>query len=323
MDSNTVAILPGPRLSFLDHLIPLCHLWKIPLLCTDEWVYTCAQLFYPSTELILAGHEDFQQKLAPYQTFVTVEPCRLHNKAFQFGEFIYRGEAKTIAGFHGNPLKFRTEYWIERYIHEDQVLIYGDYLIEYLKEKGVWDHLKKSLLIGNLRKKFYDAHQLFFKRVAQPHLFASNQRQTLLWAPTWSYPHFSNPFEEALENIPTDFQVLIKLHPFMYRLYPAETAALKERYTASDQVLFLDEIPLIYPLLAQTDFYVGDSSSIACDFLFFNRPLFLIGENEYPWAKRTKGGASLFEDLRQRDCLSEMRQQAYRYFYECSGNFTG
>ena len=294
MVSNAVAILPGPRLSFLDHLIPLCHLWKIPLLCTDEWVYTCAQLFYPSTELILASHKDFQQKLSLYTTFVSVEPCRLHQRAYQFGEFIYRGEAKTIAGFHGNPLKFRTEYWIERYIHEDKILIYGDYLIEYLKEKGVWERLKEKIFIGDFRRVFYDMHKLFFNRVAQPHLFAPSERQTIFWAPTWSYPHFSNPFDEALENIPEDFQVLVKLHPFMHRLYPTETLALKERYALSGQVLFLDEIPLIHPFLAQADFYVGDSSSIACDFLFFNRPLFLIGENEYPWARNTKGGASLF-----------------------------
>src|SRR5690606_38510599 len=43
------------------------------------------------------------------------------------------------------------------------------------------------------------------------------------------------------------------------------------------QIHFVDGFPLIYPLLKQVDFYLGDYSSIGYDFLYFDRPLFFLG----------------------------------------------
>jgi teichoic acid glycerol-phosphate primase len=310
-----LALLPGARTSFLDHLIPLCHLWQIPLLCTDPWVYTCAQVFYPPTQIILAGCDNFQQILSNYQTFVSVEPCRLHRKALQFGEFLFKGEGTTIVGFHGNPAKFREEYWIERYAHEDVVLIYGEYLADYFKEKRVWERLKKKVVIGNLRKRYYEKHKPFFDAVAKPHLFPTDERKTVLWAPTWSYPEWSDPLDSLLEKIPSDFQVLIKFHPFMFHLFPEKVSLFKEKYAQKQALLFLDEIPLIYPLLERADIYVGDYSSVAYDFLSFNRPLFLLAEKEYSWATTVKNPQDLFSAFNKKDTLSEAREHAYRYVY--------
>ncbi len=40
-------------------------------------------------------------------------------------------------------------------------------------------------------------------------------------------------------------------------------------------VVLIEDFPLVYPLLAATDIYLGDVSSIGYDFLMFNRPMFL------------------------------------------------
>jgi hypothetical protein len=300
--------------------MPLVDQWHIPLVCTDPWVYTCAQLFYPPAEIILATAKSFQDILSGYETFVSVEPCRLHHHALQFGEFLYRGKGETIAGFHGNPQKFRHEYWIERYVHENHLLVYGDYLIDYLKEKGVWDRLTHPIFLGNIRKKYYEKNKIFFDRIAEPHLFSSGKQKTILWAPTWSYPQWPNA-PHFLENIPEMFQILVKLHPFMYRLYPEKVAEWKERYTTSNQILFMEEIPLIYPFIEQADFYIGDYSSVAYDFLSNNNPLFLLGDDQPPWATKIARGTNLFSALMEEDKLSEIRKKTYSYVWSVNERY--
>ncbi len=317
-----VAVVAGPRISFLDHLMPLVHFWNVPLVCTDPWVAACAHLFYPPAEIIVADPYTFQNILSLFETFITVEPCRLHPHALQFGDLLYRGGGKTVAGFHGNPCKFRNEYWIERYVDEDCLLIYGEYLLDYLREKGALHRVKKIVQIGNLRRWYYEKHRPFFDRVAEPHLFPDNGRKTILWAPTWVYPRCPTTLQ-WLDQIPDPYQIIVKLHPFMYHLYPEQIALWKEQYKNLENILILDEIPLIYPLIERADFYLGDYSSVAYDFLYRDRPLFLAGDLQVPWATSIKEKSDLFAALDAEDTLSEMRKKTYTYVYGSSDwNFT-
>ncbi len=307
MDSEGVGVVPGPRTSFLDHLIPICHLMGVPIHCSDEWVATCAAHFYPGVEIVKGD-------LSTYRTFYVVEPCRLHGNSIQFESHVRNGDFTTVAGFHGNPDKFREIYWIERYLDEDIVLIYGQHLIDYLKEKGIWERLKRKVRIGNLRYLFYKQHQDFFDRVASPHLFPASNRKTVLWAPTWSYSRtaddspFFDIYPEVLASIPDEFQLFIKLHPYMYRLFPERVAQLREEY---EYVHVLDEIPLVYPFLNQADIYLGDYSSVAYDFLTFNRPIFFFGEKHAEWGVTARDPKHLFQELDRPDRLASARQKAY------------
>jgi hypothetical protein len=47
-----IGVVEGPRTSFLDHLIPLCHLLQIPLYCEDAYVRAAAEIYYPPVELV-------------------------------------------------------------------------------------------------------------------------------------------------------------------------------------------------------------------------------------------------------------------------------
>ena len=53
-----------------------------------------------------------------------------------------------------------------------------------------------------------------------------------------------------------------------------EIQTIKADYS---HIHFVDGFPLIYPLLKQVDYYLGDYSSIGYDFLYFDRPLFFLG----------------------------------------------
>jgi teichoic acid glycerol-phosphate primase len=314
---NAAAILAGPRTSFLDHLIPLCHMWNIPLICTDPWVKICAETFYPKVEVIDTNADLFQKKLKSFETFVSVEPCKLHQRAFQFGEYIFQGHGRSISGFHGNPIKFREDYWIERYAHEDVVLIYGQYLKDYLQEKKVWERLKMAKIIGNVRKKFYERNIDFFNRQAASHLFPNTKRKTVFFATTWSFPKPILPSNEILDSLVANgFQTLVKLHPFMHRMFPEEVKLLKKKYSQCEHILFLDEIPIIYPLIAKADYYLGDESSVVFDFLSFNRPIFFLQGRRVPWAITLENGLNISTALSKKDLLSEKRKKAYNYVFQ-------
>lgn len=276
-----LGILTGARSSFLDHLVPLCHLMNIPLYCTDRWVAELADIFYPPLEQIKTPN------LKDYSTFFYVQPARTAHGSFYFDTLLYQGKARSVCGLHGNSEKNLDTFWVERLTDEDLVLLYGEFLIQSLKEKGVFSRMPSCVVTGNYRQTFYEKHREFFDQICQSHLF-STKKITVLYAPTWTYPDrrerwnssFFDVYPYVLDHIPDEFQVLVKLHPFYFYLYPREVEELKERYSANAAIHFLDEIPLVYPFLDKVDIYLGDYSSVGYDFLFYNRPLFFINSEK-------------------------------------------
>lgn len=291
-----VAICPGPRTGLLDHLIPLCDLMQMSLIVQDPWVQAAAEIFYPQVSLIVG---DLEATLNRYQKIYTVESCRLYAGTFRFGQSVYRGEQLSVCGLHGNSDKCRDAYWAEQFIHEDVVLLYGEYMRRFLEEKRVLHRVKEWISVGNYRYAYYEAHRAWFDEKVSAVLPPACGRRRILYAPTWSFPscpeaNNSPLFEQltAILTVPQEFQLIVKLHPFMYRLYPELLHMLKEQYVA-DNVVFLDEIPLVYPLLAHVDAYLGDYSSVGYDFLVMDRPLFFL-------AKGAIAQAGLFiEDVTQ------------------------
>jgi len=315
-----IGVLPGQRLAMVDHLVPLCHLMDIPLLCTDRWTHDLIEIFYPFSRSIFEEAPDFslQNALNTYDLFFYVDLHRYPHHFFQFYDYTYRGKARSVCGLHGCSDKKRHHFWAERYANEDVVLIYGRHMQEFIEEKSAWQRLKKIIFTGNFRYQYYKEYREFFDKKYASFLFPDTGRKTLLYAPTWTSPkkkkeggldHTSafeaHPF--ILDSIPEEYQVIVKFHPLVHLLYPEEIENLKLRYGDSEQVLFFDNLPLIYPLLSKVDIYVGDYSSIGYDFLTFDRPLFFF--NEYNRFPETDKGVQLFQ------CGTPISPADYSKFY--------
>ncbi len=289
---QAIGICPGIRLGYIDHIVPLCHLMNIPILCTDPWIQHAIEFFYPSMEVLLDEGEEFSlhRTLDAYDTFFYVDTHRKPQGTFQFVEYIYEKKARSVCGLHGNSDKKRNIFWAEKYADEDVFLLYGPYMRDFLYEKGLQNRLGPYVFTGNFRYEFYLENQSFFDRKVESFLFPNQKRKTLFYAPTWTsenkktewrfdYSSFFHVYPYVLDHIPSDVQVLVKLHPHMALMFPEEVERIKNRYSESDQVIFLNDIPLIYPLLAQADWYLGDYSSVGYDFLSFNKPLFFFNES--------------------------------------------
>ena len=317
-----MALCPGPRTGLLDHLIPLCEILHMPLAVQDPWVETAAEMFYPPI-WVFDGSEGFGPLCDAYHTLYTVESCRLYAGAYRFGEEIYHGEQRSVCGLHGHSDKFRQEYWAEQLIHEDMILLYGPEMVHFLKTCGIFERLKAWVYVGNYRYAYYMKHRAFFDAKVAPFLPDRQGRMRILYAPTWSFPQeagfYGSPFFEQIENIlrvPDDFQLIVKLHPFMYRLFPEVVIQLQRRYT-SDHIVVLEDIPLVYPFLTQVDAYLGDYSSVGYDFLAMDRPLFLLTPGPIAEAGTCiHDVTTLYQTIAKTpDRHAEARQRLYRWAF--------
>lgn len=344
MASKGVGVFAGNALSFMDHLVPLCQIMEIPLFCTNPWIHQLIQLHYPEMPLFFdeAPHLSLDPFLKDYDTLFYVDIYRRHNGSFQFVDHLYKGPARSVCGLHGNSDKKRNLYWIERFADEDVSLIYGQHMLDFLDEKGVLERLKKTVITGNYRHEYYLQHQEFFDVQAGHLFFPENGKKTILYAPTWIHPNrkwswredytnFLTVHSYVLDNIPEEFQVLVKLHPFFVTTFPDDAREVIEKYKERENVSFINDFPLIYPLLKKVDCYLGDYSSIGYDFLLFDRPLFFLNEKQRDPA--TDKGVhlyhcgrgilphefpKLFEIISQslkEDSYSEQRKKTYSYAY--------
>lgn len=279
---NGIGILPGYRLSYVDHLVPLCQTLEIPLVVTEPWIQQLIECYYPPMDVRLAQPEDYclDEALAGYDFFVYVDYYRLAHGTFRFAEYFSTHKARSVISLHGQPDKWLNIYWLEQLMDEDIILAYGPRLLEIFQKKGID---KEPVICGNYRLEFYEKNRSFL----EAHLPAlDKKRGKILYAPTWSSPQKKSefrlgysPFFEACERlfkaIPhEDYQLIVKLHPHLIYLQPDEVRRVKEQ---NPEICFLDDFPLIYPLLQHIDIFVGDYSSLGNDFLFFNRPLFFVG----------------------------------------------
>lgn len=283
MESRGIGVLPSKCACHIDHLVPLCQILGIPLLVTDPYLKELIEWNYPPMEIHLATPEDYclDEALREYNLFVYADHFRKGNGSFQFGEYATRRRARSIYTLHGNSDKWRDIFGIEKLLEEDVVLLYGSHMVDYMHEKGVD---RPVIECGNYRLAYYRAHASFLDaKVTLP-----KGKPTILYAPTWASPnrltemrfYFSSYFEAhryLFEKIPDHFQLIVKLHPHMDYL---AKEAVEEMKAAYPHLLFVDSSPLIYPLLNQVDIYLGDLSSIGYDFLYFNRPLFFLGNSQ-------------------------------------------
>lgn len=288
-----VGVFASCIIGYADHIVPISQILGYDVLCDSTWNFELVEHYYPPMNLILDEGKDycFDDVLKGYDIFYYVNPSRKATGAFHFFDHIYRGRARSICGLHGQSDKKQTLYWLEKYADEDIVLAYGKYMLDFFEQKGILKRLKHVVVTGNFRYEYYLKHKEFFDKKIAIHLFEKKKKRTLLYAPTWAnsnqrsewrieYTSFFQAYPYLFDHIPKDYQILVKLHPMLVHFYPSEIEEIKEKYAGNPDIVFLNEIPLVYPILAQADAYLGDFSSVGYDFLTFDRPLFFLSDGK-------------------------------------------
>lgn len=293
-----VGLCPVNQIHFLDHLIPLCELLELPLFVVHPYLKILAEALYPnvSVECIEPKCRTLDEALEGVDAFIAVQLHRVHEQLCRFGtcdegDLLLKGKQRSCCSIHGNTDKCQNRYFLEQFVNEQGVMIYGQQMIDMLESKGIYARLSHPIVIGNMRKRYYEAHRAFFDQQLPERLKGSSKQKRVLYAPTWAvdnpkrgergdYSSFFSVHEQLFSSLPDEILLLFKPHPNLQLLYPEEMDQIRERW--SETIVFIEETPLVYPYLAMSDVYLGDASSIGYDFLTFNRPLFFLAGDERP-----------------------------------------
>ena len=206
----------------------------------------------------------------------------MFDEVFFFAEHFYGKKVHTVWCPHGNSDKGHiVKNKMQAYALQDMVFIYGNHMIELLKKINVFQNLQHYIIIGNFRLSFYKKYKKFYDNLAAKEIFSKldPKNKTILYAPTWkdleNSTSFFEIFEKLFNNIPSHYNLIVKPHPNLEIKNPVEFYKIYQEKLPKN-ILFLNEFPLIYPLLNKCDIYLGDFSSIGYDFLYFQRPMFFI-----------------------------------------------
>lgn len=285
-----VSIITGPD-THLDHLGILSALLKIPLIVSEEKLLRLCQQFYPDIDVSYRGLEDLSLNHLAHHYDVIFETAKFW--AAELTPLLALHSSKKMRFVfcpHGNSDKGHTLY---NHVDQDLSLVYGEHLYDLLKQNGAADKITHLIRTGNYRYPYYRRYCAFYDMLAQEIVFSRFHRvqPILLYAPTWEDKEnptsFFSATEVLIEQLSSNYNLLIKLHPFLMEDHPARTLQMMLRYENHPSALFLTDFPPIYPLLARCAAYIGDYSSIGYDFLAFDKPLYFLNP------KKTANGSAL------------------------------
>lgn len=270
---------------YLDHLAPLCSLLEVPLILTDGELVEMAKKYYPNLEILYWEPILITEKLvSTFDLILSCTPRDLFDEVFFFAQKMLQKRVITLWCPHGNSDKGHSSFYMEALRKEEASLLYGEQMVQFLKEKGSFDQLKAHLITGNFRYTYFKTHKPFYEELIASRIGQKlrSAKRTLLYAPTWQDHEFSSSFFDALDplvtTLPEEHNLLVKLHPNLRRQEEWKVEMLQEKYEMHERVVFIENYPPVYSLLSIVDAYIGDMSSIGYDFLNFDKPLFFLNQ---------------------------------------------
>lgn len=281
-----IALNASSEAHLIDHLSIVALIMDIPLFLFDENCFLLAKKFYPKNlDVYLKDSSQFTLEKLTEEFDVSFSTDLLGDKERLFETAALQHKKKWRNVFCPHGFSDKTFYF-EQCVLEDIVLVYGDNMIDLLRERDVWGQIKNYVITGNYRYTHFKQHQEFYEDIFQKEIQThfDEKRPLILYAPTWLDQEASSSFFEAtsflLDQLPEEYNIIVKLHPRLELDDIAGCYQIMGRYEKKKNVLFLINFPLIFPILAHTDIYIGDTSSIGYDFLAFDKPLFFLNKQK-------------------------------------------
>lgn len=324
---KSAAFNTGPDFHLLDHIAPLASLHGWPLIVTEEHNFALAQRYYP--EVKIRFMPDLERKLGSvaeeFDTFIECKYWQPHLKALI--RDLYKKEVELVFCPHGQSDKGFQTPLLAPYAMQDCILVYGELMIEMLKELAIWPQLKKWVRVGNYRLAHYLEHQAFYDDLAEKEIFSglSKAKPTLLYAPTWKDADGATTFFEQLPKIlhelDSDWNLIVKVHPLLEQREPGRFYSLSHLIDKRADSRLVIDFPPVYPILSRSDAYLGDYSSVGYDFLAFQRPMYFLRNASIPEGRLQQCGSNI--DLRKislENRFTERQKALYHFAFDSYSN---
>ncbi|NGX32581.1 MAG: hypothetical protein K1060chlam4_00630 [Candidatus Anoxychlamydiales bacterium] len=282
MKKKAAALIYGDNPNYIDHLAPLCHYLKIPLLTNIEEIFDITKKYYPKVDVKLIENKDINfYTVKNFDNIFACTPKNMFDTEFRLQQDILNKEINIFWCPHGNSDKGKTILFFEGLKNEKNVLVYGKKMIDILKEKKVFNTIENILVVGNYRLDYFQKFKKHFKKIIKNELATklSNKNLNLLYAPTWEDKEKSSSFfkyiDILLTKLPSHYNLIVKIHHNLITQNETKIEIMKLKHSKKN-IMFLEDFPLIYPLLDFIDIYIGDFSSIGYDFLSFDKAMYLL-----------------------------------------------
>ena len=279
MKKKIAALIYGENIHFLDHLAPLCYFFCIPLITNSENIFELTKKFYPKVKVEYVENISINFFIVKhFDKILTCITKVYFDSEFRFQQDVLNKEIDIIWCPHGNSDKGKTCFFFEALKDAKNVLVYGNKMLDFLKEKNILNSIKTFSIVGNYRYKYFKEFQKFLKKITKREIFdtISHKNINILYAPTWQDSENSSSFFRVskflFDQLPSNYNLIVKLHPNLIAQNKMKIELLKNKYLKNN-ILFVDDFPVIYPILDFIDMYLGDFSSIGYDFLTFNKPM--------------------------------------------------
>jgi len=266
----------GPDFHLLDHIAPLAASLQIPLFIQEEKNLSLARKYYPHVETHYILDIDLSYFAHHFDALFECKYWLPHLKKLFLD--LFRKEMKLIFCAHGQSDKGYAAPLLAPYSYHDLNLVYGPLLQQMLHELGI---SAPTFSTGNYRLSDYLRHQNFYDTLADREVFSHlPKNKTLLYAPTWNDADHATTFFQSipalLSSLPSHWNLLVKVHPLLEQREPAHYYRIAALLEKTPRTHLVSEFPLVYPILARADAYLGDASSVGYDYLFFQRPMFFL-----------------------------------------------
>lgn len=283
---QAVGLNPNNYPQLTDHLAPLCAIMDIPLILTDEDYCLTIKPLYPNLKTVLLEWEEFTPRYLIENYDLLLQSEYWHRQEF-YSKFApleeeYGKNIRNVHCPHGFSDKLR---WFQYCVYEDITLVYGDNMLDMFKEMGILQHLNTYVRIGNYRYSYYLQNKNFYDAIANEKIKSrfQNNNPILLYAPSWHHEEDNSSIFESnsiYENLPSNYNLVVKIHPRQEETNAPALYRLMGKYEKKENILFITDLPVIYPLLNLSNVYIGDVSAIGYDFLSFNRPMFFLNQKK-------------------------------------------
>ncbi len=275
---------PNDHWLLSDHLAPLSAEFEIPYYLENVDHQEMVKKYYPGVNLFDKEMIAPQMLLSNFDTILTPillgKPKHKNEKFLEKIIFIY-----CHHGFSRKDPLLINDGAVDEPIH-DIVLAYGKHMLDLFDDYQYTKFTQNSVMTGNYRYQYYLKYRSFFDELVEREVFSQFKvkQPVILYAPTWNDSEKATSFFDAIDtmidNTPSHYNVLIKLHPNLALLNLGHVIHAQHRCQNKGNIVLLDNYPLVYPILNRSDIFVGDVSSIGYDYLTFNRPMFFIHANK-------------------------------------------
>lgn len=271
-----VCLAPGDAVNHIDHLAVIAAIMDVPIVVDEELLLETLKHYYPQVKPIYIDHHaKILEYLAKHYDHLFVSAANYRDHLSPLFEVIFQKKMHFWYCPHGNSDKPLSHFGQNNFF-----LIYGDQMKRRLDQEGFLEKSSRYVITSNYRFSFYHKHQEFYDALVNEEVFKKFKRKqtTILYAPTWHDLEASSSFFDIglpiAEQLPDEYNLIVKIHPWLDHHHAGHVQALKEKYQDKENIVILSLYPLVLPILKRTDIYLGDFSSIGYDFLYYNRPMF-------------------------------------------------